>query len=74
MGAGVVASDAASYFNQFGLAVTVGACPSVGIAGGFGQTGGHGIYSRAYGLMVDNAGMLSEFSSHVYNKKFLISL
>ncbi|PRP82750.1 hypothetical protein PROFUN_09835 [Planoprotostelium fungivorum] len=55
IGAGVTATEATKYFNQFGFAVTVGACPSVGIAGGFGHTAGHGIYSRAYGLMVDQA-------------------
>ncbi|PRP88697.1 hypothetical protein PROFUN_02793 [Planoprotostelium fungivorum] len=55
IGAGVVSSEAAAYFNSKGFAVAAGSCPSVGTAGGFGQTAGHGLYARGYGLMVDLA-------------------
>jgi hypothetical protein len=55
MGAGVIAHDAVTYFLTHDMDVVVGACPSVGIAGGFGQSGGHGLFSPSYGLMVDQA-------------------
>ena len=55
MGAGVVAGDAYRYFNLQGMDVTGGYEQSVGIAGGFGQAGGLGDFTTAYGLMVDNA-------------------
>jgi hypothetical protein len=55
MGAGVVAHEAVNYFLTYDMDVTVGACPTVGIAGGFGQSGGHGVFGPSYGLMVDQA-------------------
>ncbi|KAM0263348.1 hypothetical protein ACHAQJ_001204 [Trichoderma viride] len=55
IGAGVVAHEAVDYFLTHGMDVTVGACPTVGIAGGFGQSGGHGVFGPSYGLMVDQA-------------------
>ncbi len=55
VGAGVQAYDATNFFEPLGMLVTVGAVPSVGIAGGFGQGGGHGPLGPAYGLMVDQA-------------------
>lgn len=55
MGAGIVAHEAVDYFLEHDMDVTVGACPTVGIAGGFGQSGGHGAFGPSYGLMVDQA-------------------
>jgi len=55
MGAGVQASDAYEFFGQYNMDVTGGNEGSVGLAGGFGQGGGHGIFGPSYGLMVDNA-------------------
>lgn len=55
MGAGVAATDAYNYFNARGFDVVGGAVGSIGLAGGYGQGGGHGAFGPAYGLMVDNA-------------------
>lgn len=44
-----------NYFLTHGMDVTVGACPTVGIAGVFGQAGGHGVFRPSYSLMVDQA-------------------
>ncbi|KAM0245094.1 hypothetical protein ACHAQJ_010648 [Trichoderma viride] len=55
IGAGVNAQEAMDYFDQRDFMVTIGGCPSVGIAGGFGQAAGHGLLTPAYGLMVDQA-------------------
>ncbi|KAL7961535.1 hypothetical protein V8C34DRAFT_311760 [Trichoderma compactum] len=51
IGAGVIAEDAVAFFSKQGMMVTVGGCPSVGIAGGFGQGGGHGPLAPTVGLM-----------------------
>ncbi|KAF2190250.1 hypothetical protein K469DRAFT_699856 [Zopfia rhizophila CBS 207.26] len=55
IGAGIQAKEAWEYFEPLGMLVTVGAVSSVGIAGGFGQGGGHGPLGPTWGLMVDNA-------------------
>ncbi|KAH8725775.1 hypothetical protein GQ44DRAFT_680475 [Phaeosphaeriaceae sp. PMI808] len=55
VGAGTQAQEAWTFFEPFGMLVTVGAVGSVGIAGGFGQGGGHGPLGPKYGLMVDQA-------------------
>lgn len=55
IGAGIQAQEAWEFFEPLGMMVTVGAINSVGIAGGFGQGGGHGPLAPAYGLMVDQA-------------------
>ncbi|MCJ1324512.1 hypothetical protein MMC10_001174 [Thelotrema lepadinum] len=55
VGAGVVGSEAVAFFNKYGMDVTAGQCPSVGIAGGYAQGGGHSIYGPSYGLMADQA-------------------
>ncbi|KAL5090402.1 hypothetical protein Trisim1_004303 [Trichoderma cf. simile WF8] len=55
IGAGVSAEDAVTFFSKQGMMVTVGGCPSVGIAGGFGQGGGHGPLAPSVGLMADQA-------------------
>jgi FAD/FMN-containing dehydrogenase len=55
IGAGVTAHEAVQYFLQHGMSVAVGGCPSIAIAGGFGQGGGHGLLAPSVGLMVDQA-------------------
>ncbi|KAL7905495.1 hypothetical protein GGI35DRAFT_460822 [Trichoderma velutinum] len=55
IGAGVNAGEAMNFFDQHNMMVTIGGCESVGIAGGFGQGGGHGFLTPSYGLMVDQA-------------------
>lgn len=55
IGAGVIAKDAVAFFSKQGMMVTAGGCPSVGIAGGFGQGGGHGPLAPTVGLMADQA-------------------
>ncbi|PNP56700.1 hypothetical protein THARTR1_03396 [Trichoderma harzianum] len=55
IGAGVNAAQAIGFFSKHGMSVTTGACPSVGIAGGFGLGGGHGPLAPTHGLMVDQA-------------------
>ncbi|CAJ2513859.1 Uu.00g019780.m01.CDS01 [Anthostomella pinea] len=55
IGAGVEAATAYTFFADKKMHVTVGAVASVGIAGGFGQGGGHGALGPSYGLMVDQA-------------------
>ncbi|KAJ6035994.1 FAD binding domain protein [Penicillium herquei] len=53
LGAGVVTSAAYEAASRNGLRVVEGDCPSVGIAGGFTQGGGHSILSSQYGLGAD---------------------
>lgn len=55
MGAGVAANAAEQFFTSKGMQITAGAVQSVGLAGGYGQGGGHGAFGPKYGLMVDNA-------------------
>lgn len=49
IGAGVTAGEAYDAFAKNGMHVVVGAVSSVGIAGGFGQGGGHGPLGKASG-------------------------
>ncbi|ORY11333.1 putative isoamyl alcohol oxidase [Clohesyomyces aquaticus] len=53
MGAGVQTYDAYEAAAAVGLRVLGGECPTVGIAGGFTQGGGHSILSFSYGLSAD---------------------
>ncbi|KAE8335740.1 hypothetical protein BDV24DRAFT_168965 [Aspergillus arachidicola] len=55
IGAGVQASEAYAFFEKHGMNVPGGNEGTVGLAGGFGQGGGHGVFGPSYGLMVDNA-------------------
>lgn len=55
IGAGVSAGEAAAYFKERGMDITLGAMASVGAAGGFGQGAGHGPLGPKHGLMVDQA-------------------
>ncbi|UQC86326.1 FAD binding domain-containing protein [Colletotrichum lupini] len=53
-GAGVQGFEAIAAANEAGLAVVTGECPTVGIAGGYVQAGGHSALSTIYGLAADN--------------------
>lgn len=50
-----MATDAENSSTPKGLDITARAVGSVGLAGYFGQGGGHGAYGPSFGLMVDNA-------------------
>ena len=54
MGAGVQAYEAYAASDAHGLRVIGGSCPTVGLAGGFTQGGGHSMLSSTYGLAADN--------------------
>lgn len=55
IGAGAQVCDIYTYFQKFDMDVTGGNEGSVGLAGEFGQGGGHGVFGSCYGLMGDNA-------------------
>ncbi|KAH8901468.1 FAD-binding domain-containing protein [Thozetella sp. PMI_491] len=54
IGAGVQGFEAVNAAAAEGLVVLTGECPSVGIAGGYTQGGGHSMLSSAFGLSADN--------------------
>lgn len=51
--AGVQISESLSYTADHGLTVVTGNCPTVGVAGGYIQGGGHSPLSSKYGLAAD---------------------
>ncbi|KAK3176612.1 hypothetical protein OEA41_007935 [Lepraria neglecta] len=53
MGAGVQGFEAYGAGNKVGLSVTGGECPTVGLAGGYTQGGGHSALASKYGLAAD---------------------
>jgi hypothetical protein len=53
LGAGVHAIDAYEFAQKHGLMVAGGNCPTVGLAGGWTQGGGHGPLSSKHGLGAD---------------------
>ncbi|KAL8718368.1 MAG: hypothetical protein Q9225_004485 [Loekoesia sp. 1 TL-2023] len=53
VGAGVQGIEAYEAGQRVGLAVTSGECPTVGIAGGYTQGGGHSALASKYGLAAD---------------------
>ncbi|KAM4055825.1 FAD binding domain-containing protein [Hirsutella rhossiliensis] len=55
VGAGVQGFEALEAARNAGLVVVTGSCPSVGLAGGYTQGGGHSPLSTVYGLAADNA-------------------
>jgi len=55
MGAGVEAREALSFAATHSRTVITGTCPTVGIAGGYIQGGGHSPLSSKYGLAADHA-------------------
>lgn len=54
MGAGVQGFDAMSAGSASGFIVLNGECPTVGLAGGYTQGGGHSALSTSFGLAADN--------------------
>ncbi|KAI1860716.1 uncharacterized protein JN550_011317 [Neoarthrinium moseri] len=52
-GAGVLGYKATQAAHEAGLVVVGGECPTVGIAGGFTQGGGHSVLSTEFGLAAD---------------------
>lgn len=54
VGAGVQGYEAMAATKSQGLVVVGGECPTVGIAGGYVQGGGHSILSTRFGLAADN--------------------
>lgn len=53
MGAGVQAYEAYATAHAHGLVIVGGNCPTVGIAGGYTQGGGHGPLASKFGLSAD---------------------
>ena len=53
-GAGIQFSEAYPAAAEHGLRVLGGYCPSVGMVGGYVQSGGHGPLAASYGLAADN--------------------
>ncbi|KAM5349764.1 hypothetical protein ACJ41O_006269 [Fusarium nematophilum] len=54
VGAGVQGHEALAAAHAAGLVVVTGECPSVGLAGGYVQGGGHSALSSNFGLAADN--------------------
>ncbi|KAI0886933.1 FAD-binding domain-containing protein [Annulohypoxylon maeteangense] len=54
IGAGVLGYEALAAADASGLVVLTGECPTVGIAGGYTQGGGHSALSSNFGLAADN--------------------
>lgn len=55
MGAGIQGLEAYRAADAVGLSVLGGECPTVGLAGGYTQGGGHSALSSKYGLAADQA-------------------
>ncbi|KAI8935070.1 hypothetical protein NX059_007665 [Plenodomus lindquistii] len=53
VGAGVIGYEVLEAANAQGLTVVSGECPTVGLAGGFTQAGGHSVLSTQFGLAAD---------------------
>lgn len=54
IGAGAQVQEMYEHANKQGLRITGGSCPTVGAAGGWVQSGGHGSLAAKYGLGADN--------------------
>ncbi|KAI4604481.1 hypothetical protein KJ359_000619 [Pestalotiopsis sp. 9143b] len=54
VGAGVQGFEIVTAASDHGRVVITGECPTVGIAGGYSQGGGHSALSNAFGLSADN--------------------
>lgn len=54
VGAGVQGFEALAAAEKEGLVVVTGECPSVGLAGGYTQGGGHSALCTSFGLAADN--------------------
>ncbi|KAJ5788017.1 FAD-binding domain-containing protein [Penicillium paradoxum] len=54
LGAGVQGFEAYAAADAVGHRIVGGACPTVGIAGGYSQGGGHSLLSSSHGMAADN--------------------
>jgi hypothetical protein len=54
VGAGVLGGAALTAASRLGYRIVAGGCPSVGIAGGYSQGGGHSSLTNTHGLAADN--------------------
>lgn len=54
MGAGIQVFEAVEAGNDAGVVILGGECPTVGVAGGYLQGGGHSVLSTQYGMAADN--------------------
>ncbi|KAK4627428.1 FAD-linked oxidoreductase sthB [Fulvia fulva] len=54
LGAGVTGSEAELEVGNAGYRIVTGDCPTVGVAGGYTQVGGHSMLNSAYGVAADN--------------------
>ncbi|EFQ99475.1 6-hydroxy-D-nicotine oxidase [Nannizzia gypsea CBS 118893] len=54
IGAGVLGQEVYEVASQNNVVVVGGACPSVGIAGGYTQGGGHSLLTTKYGMAADH--------------------
>lgn len=54
LGAGIEGYEAYAFANSTGHRMVGGTCPTVGVAGGYTQGGGHSMLMNAYGLGADN--------------------
>lgn len=54
LGAGLQGFEALAAAYKLGLVVVTGECPTVGLASGYTQGGGHSGLSTAFGLAADN--------------------
>ncbi|KAK4183455.1 hypothetical protein QBC35DRAFT_342542, partial [Podospora australis] len=54
LGAGMLTGEAYETAREAGYRVVGGSCPTVGIAGGYAQGGGHSSLASLYGLAADN--------------------
>lgn len=68
VGAGAEGFEVLEKAKASGLVVVSGECPTVGIAGGYTQSGGHSPLSTAFGLSADNT---LEFEVVTANGKFV---
>lgn len=55
LGAGVQVEELYRFANKYGYVAVGGDCPTVGVAGGFTQGGGHGPLASKFGLGTDQA-------------------
>ncbi|RWA06754.1 hypothetical protein EKO27_g8354 [Xylaria grammica] len=70
MGAGIQSFEVSEAAQKQGLRVVGGFCPTVGVAGGWLQGGGHGPLGSKYGLGVDN---VLEFDVVTVDGKHLVA-
>ncbi|RDW74765.1 hypothetical protein BP6252_05907 [Coleophoma cylindrospora] len=55
IGAGITGAEAYTAAHQYGCRLVGGECPTVGLAGGYTQGGGHSLLNSVYGMGADNA-------------------